>query len=218
MVIRIRKNKNYTTMSNHHLKDKNLSFKAKGLLSMFLSLPDDWDYSVNGIVSISKESETSVTSTLKELKNNGYLEVVKLLPNQTKTGRIEYEYNIYEIPKQEGGFLGVEFQGLEFQGVENVGQLNTNKQSTKNKKEKIIKEKDAYGEFKNVLLTKEEYEKIKEKELEQYIERLSVYIESKGIKYRSHYATILNWSRKDNEKNKKSEQGSFNTEGRRFFT
>lgn len=218
MVIRVRKNKNYTTMSNHHLKDKNLSFKAKGLLSMFLSLPDDWDYSVNGIVSISKESETSVTSTLKELKNNGYLEVVKLLPNQTKTGRIEYEYNIYEIPKQEGGFLRVEFQGLEFQEVENVGQLNTNKQSTKNKKEKIIKEKDVYGEFKNVLLTKEEYEKIKEKNLEQYIDRLSVYIESKGTKYKSHYATILNWSRKDDDKNKKSEQGSFNTEGRRFFT
>ncbi len=52
---KIEKNKNYTIMSNYHLRDKNLSYKAKGLLSFMLSLPDDWDYSINGLVAISKE-------------------------------------------------------------------------------------------------------------------------------------------------------------------
>lgn len=84
-----------------------------------------------------------------------------------------------------------------------------------NKKKNIQKEK--YGEFKNVLLTEEEYEKIKDKKMEQYIDKLSIYIESKGNKYKSHYATILNWSRKEKEQNKK-ESGTFSTEGRRFFT
>lgn len=141
MVFRVHKNNNYTTMSNYHLRDKRLSFKAKGLLSMMLSLPANWNYSISGIVSISKESETSVKSTLNELKDNGYLEVVKLMPDKTKSGRIEYEYNIFETPKQEGGFLGVEFLGVENQAVENVGQLNTNnkitnKLNTNNKKNK----------------------------------------------------------------------------------
>ena len=55
-VFRIDKNGNYTVMSNYHLRDRRLSYKAKGLLSFMLSLPDDWDYSINGLVSISKES------------------------------------------------------------------------------------------------------------------------------------------------------------------
>ena len=131
MVFRVQKNKNYTTICNYHLKDKNLSFKAKGLLSIMLSLPDNWDYSINGIIAISKENETSVKSTLKELKQYGYLEVIKLLPNQTKSGRIEYQYNIYEIPKQESEKQGVEILVVEFLEVENQGQLNTNKLSTK---------------------------------------------------------------------------------------
>jgi hypothetical protein len=60
-----------------------------------------------------------------------------------------------------------------------------------------IKEKEKYGEFKNVLLTEEEYHKLEESNLLPYIEKLSSYIASKGKKYKSHYATILTWSRKD---------------------
>ena len=68
----------------------------------------------------------------------------------------------------------------------------------KNSKEKeIYKEKEKYGEFKNVLLTKEEYIKLEKSNLLPYIEKLSSYIASKGKRYKSHYATILNWSRKD---------------------
>lgn len=72
-VFRVEKNSNYTTMCNYHLRDQNLSLKAKGLLSLFLSLPDAWHYSIRGIVAISKEGVDSVNSTLRELEECGYL-------------------------------------------------------------------------------------------------------------------------------------------------
>ena len=59
-VFKIEKNKDYTIMSKYHLRDKNLSYKAKGLLSFMLSLPEDWDYSLNGLVSLSKEGIKAV--------------------------------------------------------------------------------------------------------------------------------------------------------------
>ena len=60
MVFRVQKTRDYTVMSNAHLKDKGLSLKAKGLLSVMLSLPDEWDYSIDGLVSISKENKTAI--------------------------------------------------------------------------------------------------------------------------------------------------------------
>lgn len=133
MVIRINKTKDYTVMSNYHLKDNSISLKAKGLLSQMLSLPEEWDYTVEGLCSINKESRTAIESALDELKKVGYLVVTKLLPNQTKSGRIEYQYDIYETPEQGVEKQGVENLGVEFLGVENHQQLNTNKSSTKDK-------------------------------------------------------------------------------------
>jgi hypothetical protein len=141
-VIRVNKTKNYTVMSNEHLKDKRLSLKAKGLLSVMLSLPDTWDYSISGLVAICKESETAVKSTLNELKSRGYLTVTKKMPNETGSGRIEYVYDIFEkahMGKQEVEKQGVENLGVENLGVENVRQLSTkesstDKSSTNNKK------------------------------------------------------------------------------------
>ncbi len=72
-VIRIEKNTNYTTMSNYHLRDKNLTLKAKGMLSLFLSLPESWIYSINGLVAICREGRSGVASALKELEDKGYL-------------------------------------------------------------------------------------------------------------------------------------------------
>ena len=145
-VIRVHKTKDYTIMSNSHLREKKMSLKAKGLLSVMLSLPSDWNYTVAGLVSVCSEQESAIISALNELKKFGYLRVVKLLPNETDDGRIRYIYNIYETPQladkeQDGNEQGIEkqgvekqgvenqgleFQGLEFQGVENQGQLNTN--------------------------------------------------------------------------------------------
>jgi len=157
-IIRMNKSSDYTVMSNTHLKEKNMSLKAKGLLSLMLSLRDDWEYSVEGLVSICKESEVAVKSALNELKKFNYLKVTKLLPNQTETGRIEYIYDIFEKPQQ-----GIENQGIEKQGVENLGveildveiqalenqgQLNTKELNTKE-----LNTKDIYNAPSNEIAT-----------------------------------------------------------------
>jgi hypothetical protein len=67
-IFRVEHTKNYTLMSNAHFKEKEMSLKAKGLLSFMLSLPDDWDYSINGLVAVCKENETAIRSALNELK------------------------------------------------------------------------------------------------------------------------------------------------------
>lgn len=123
---KVKKTKEYTIMSNYHLKEKEMSLKAKGLLSVMLSLPEDWDYSIAGLVSICKENESAIKGALSELKDFGYLEVVKLMPNESSNGRIDYIYNIYEKPKQEGKKQEIENLPLEILEVENQGQLNTN--------------------------------------------------------------------------------------------
>lgn len=95
-VIRVKKNKNYTTMSNYHLKDKNLSLKAKGLLSMILSLPDSWHYSVRGLSSICKEGKDSIAKTLRELEKCGYV----YRQQARDAGRfVQIEYIVFEDPK-----------------------------------------------------------------------------------------------------------------------
>ena len=148
-VIRVNKTDNYTVMSNYHLRDVNLTLKAKGLLSQMLSLPPTWDYTIAGLVAINREKESAITSALKELKANGYLVVTKLMPNATKSGRIEYIYDIFEQPNQsiveQGTTIqgienqGVENQGLENQDIENQGQINKDKSITdKTNKEKEI--------------------------------------------------------------------------------
>lgn len=137
MIVRVNKTNDYTTMSNIHLKDRHLSLKAKGLLSVVLSLPPDWKYSIEGLAAISKEKETSIKSALDELKDNGYFLITKKMPNETKSGRIEYEWDFYERPhieaeqpKQEVKKQGIENLPLEILSLENQGQLNTNISNT----------------------------------------------------------------------------------------
>jgi len=132
-VFRVEKNKNYTTMGNYHLKEKEMSLKAIGLLSKMLSLPDDWDYSLAGLISICKENETAIRSALDELKEFGYLEMIKKLPNETESGRIEYEYIIYEKPKQEEKKQDTENLSIESQSLEDQLQLSIKQSSIKNK-------------------------------------------------------------------------------------
>ena len=136
MVFRIEKNSNYTVMSNYHLRDKDLSLKAKGLLSWMLSNNDDWDYSIAGIVACCKEGETTINTVLQELQEKGYVTVKKIMPNKD-CNRIHYEYFVYEYP-QGVESQGVESLGLDFQGLENQGQINTNKRIT-NKRNTNIK-------------------------------------------------------------------------------
>ena len=95
-VCRVKKNKNYTSMSNYHLRDMNLSNKARGILSTMLSLPDDWDYTTRGLSKICKDGVDGITAQLKELERCGYLIRNRIRDN---TGRIvDMEYIIFEQP------------------------------------------------------------------------------------------------------------------------
>lgn len=95
-VFRIEKTKNYTVMSNHHLKNENISLKAKGLLSVILSLPDEWNYTLKGLASICKEGIDSVRNGINELEKAGYIQRNRL---RSDTGKFaDIEYVIYEQP------------------------------------------------------------------------------------------------------------------------
>lgn len=96
-VFRINKTQNYTVMSNHHFKEKKMSLKAKGLLSLMLSLPDDWDYSISGLASLSKDGKDSIMSALAELEKFGYLTRKQLVNEKGRFAGVEY--NIFEVPQ-----------------------------------------------------------------------------------------------------------------------
>lgn len=96
-VCRIEKTRDYTVMANHHLRNKALSLKAKGLLSLMLSLPEDWDYTVKGLAYICKDGIDSINGTIKELEEQGYV-IRKRLRND-KGQLTTTEYTILEQPQ-----------------------------------------------------------------------------------------------------------------------
>lgn len=141
-VVRVHKNANFTIMSNHHFKEKKMSLKAKGLLSLMLSLPEDWNYSISGLVTLSKDGKDSVMSALGELETFGYLERTRMINSKGQFSGIEY--NIYEEPQtknpvEDNPILDNPILG--YTNAEKQPQLNTNKLNTNNNK--IIKESNT---------------------------------------------------------------------------
>ena len=129
-VIRVNNTKGFTVMSNYHFQDKEISLKAKGLLGLMLSLPSNWDYSVNGLVAIVKENKAAVQTALKELEEHKYLKRTRV---QDETGRFDYVYDIYEKPYDKLPCTEnrcTENRCTENRCTENQPQINTNKQST----------------------------------------------------------------------------------------
>ena len=97
-VFRVQKTQNYTIMSNHHLRNKALSLKAKGLLSLMLSLPEDWDYTTRGLASICKEGVDGIRATVRELENAGYI-IRRRVRDQS--GQVRgMEYTVFEQPQE----------------------------------------------------------------------------------------------------------------------
>lgn len=133
-VFRIERTKDYTVMSNCHLRDKNLSLKAKGLLSQMLSLPEDWDYTLSGLAYINREGVDAIRKAINELENAGYIQRC-----QTKSSNGKFssnDYVIYERPQplsnsplSENPTTVKPITGNPM--LENPTQLNTNKQITK---------------------------------------------------------------------------------------
>lgn len=172
MNIRVEKISNFTTIDNGIFQDRRLSNSARGLLVLMLSLPSDWDYSVKGLVSICKEGERAITSALSELKLLGYLKINKLLPNQTKSKVIEYEYVIYEKPQD------IDNQGLHYQDLQN-SPLDSNPLNNNNNKPPIY----------NKELNNKEYI-LKENKKENALKVLAYFNEKTGHNYKDTSANM----------------------------
>jgi len=99
-VMRVEKNCNYTVMANYHLRDKRLSLKAKGLLSVMISLPAEWDYTLAGLAYISKEGVSAIRAAIQELEENGYVTRARLRNEAGQLG--DTEYTIFELPQNDG--------------------------------------------------------------------------------------------------------------------
>ena len=126
-VFRVEKNKGYTVMSNHHLRNKELSLKAKGLLSQMLSLPEDWDYTLAGLSLINRESIDAIRTAVWELEKAGY--ITRRQGRDEKGKMTAIEYTIYEQPQP---------PALDCPVLENPTQLNKEIQKTNlPKKEKL---------------------------------------------------------------------------------
>lgn len=138
-VFRVEKTKDYSVISNHHFRNTELSLKAKGLLGLMLSFPDDWDYTLAGLVTRSRDGIDSVREGLKELEKYGYLERRRA---RNETGQLKgTEYIIREVPILEKPILENPTQAnptLEKPTQANPMQLNTNKQITQKPNTNII--------------------------------------------------------------------------------
>ena len=189
-VFRVHKNKNYITMGKHHLKEKDMSLKAIGLLSLMLSLPEDWDYSVAGLTAIRSESKNTINGVLQELEKFGYL--VRTQMRNTKGIITGYNYDIYEEPQTKNP--GLENPYLENPDMENWDQLN-------NSNNRITKELNN---------NKRTFQKPTQEELKTYIKENGLivnaqefmdYYESNGWKVgrnnmKDWKATARRWSSK----------------------
>ena len=94
-VFRVERTRDYTVMSNHHLRDKSLSLKAKGLLSLMLSLPEDWDYTLSGLARICQEGKDAIRGAIRELERAGYVQ-----RRQTTDEAGKFSVNEYIIREQ----------------------------------------------------------------------------------------------------------------------
>ena len=212
---RAKRDSNFTMISNVGLKDNRLSFKAKGLLSYMLSLPDDWIFYESEIVNHATDGKQSVRTGMKELEKFGYLVKEQKRNSKGKFAKIDWVVSDEPINgdtttfQPSTTFPSTDNPSTDKRATDNrtllsTNELSTNKQSTD--KDTTSPKKSKYGDAENVLLTDEEYKKLKDRfpsDYEERINNLSYYIASKGAKYKSHYMTILAWARKDSNKSKK---------------
>ena len=145
-VFRIEKTRDYTVMSNHHLRDRSLSLKAKGLLSLMLSLPEEWDYTTKGLARICKDGVDSICAGVRELEEHGYVIRQRVRNPNGQLGAIEYTILEQprppepEKPERENPVLDNPEQALpvlEEPEQENPAQLNTNRSSKEKSKKDL---------------------------------------------------------------------------------
>lgn len=214
-VIRVNKTKDFTVMSNAHFKEREMSLKAKGLLSLMLSLPDEWDYSVRGLVTLSKDGIESVMSSLSELEGFGYLERTRA---HDEKGRFAgYDYNIFEHPQTgkpctenpNTGNPNTEKPYTENPPQLNTNTLTTNQSNTDGLSTDVVKAAPDYDNlddmllpFKGLMLSENQISDLLDKmgleAFDEYVFRLQAFLEDNPrAVVKSHYATILKWYNED---------------------
>lgn len=100
-VFRVKKTRDYTVMANHHLRNKALSLKAKGLLSLMLSLPDDWDYTLKGLARICRDGVDSIAAAVNELEEAGYIVRKRVRDDKGRVGCIPLYQMGSRLPMKE---------------------------------------------------------------------------------------------------------------------
>ena len=130
-VFRVEKTKDFTVMSNHHLRNRTLSLKTKGLLSLMLSLPEDWDYTTKGLAQICKEGVDSISTALKELEKHGYLTRHRIRYKNGQLGDVEYTIHERPLDHSERGISPDQENPEQVKPIQDTpAQLNTKKQNT----------------------------------------------------------------------------------------
>lgn len=184
------KNEDYTTISNVFLRDINLSLKAKGLLALIMALPNDWDFSINGIVAITSEGKTAVYNTIKELKEHNYCKVETI---RDKKGKVVCNnYTFYENPYLENRDMGNQPQQ----------NIDSNKLLIEKEKEsdKSLSEKSddlfeqcwvAYNRKGSKKKSKEYWHKLTDKEKEQVLQHIKVYVTTRDKKFQKDFERYL---------------------------
>ena len=129
-VFRVEKNHSYTVMANHHLRDERLSLKSKGLLSLILSLPDDWRISIEGMTQFSADGKDAIRSAIRELTDAGYITRAQ---THSEAGKFSgYDYVVHETPaaSPSSGFPTMENPTTGNPTTENPTLRNTERLST----------------------------------------------------------------------------------------
>lgn len=196
---------NFTVISNHLIKDNRLSEKARLFLIFVLSLPEDWNFSVSGIAVQFGKSPGAIRRLLQELEEYGYL---IRRQNRNEEGLFEAgQFVFYEEPVAGYHFSVSGEMDNRTRVTVDKPLLNKERQITNQaiKKDKLVQisPDGLYGTLHNVRLSAEELEKLAKMipdSFEGLIEDLSVYIGSKGDRYKSHYGTILSWDRAQRKK------------------
>lgn len=208
MVFRVEKNRDYSTINNTILRDRDISLKAKGLLVTMLSLPDEWVYSIEGLTKILKEGKDSIRSAIKELEEHGY--VARVQDRNSQGSFSGYIYIIREIPFQENAEVEPlsENPTTVNATTENPTQLNTNILNT-NQLTTTTK-RDSNSSFlrgglkEHVLLLPLELKWLDEvygfERVRLMIQRLDHHIEKTGTYYPNHFDVIRRWIEEDNTK------------------